>query len=165
MKLDLLLELRDSPGQLSAALGVIGRHGGNVVSVLHEHQKKKADFVPVRIVLDVPREGQQPLLRALADEWRLLSVSGATTSHSFAFLLLGHVFESQVQEVTDAIFSAGGEVRRFTAEIVSREQPSAALVEISAPDREKLEAARESVREVAARKGLAYVEALGGVEP
>ena len=103
MKLDLLLELRDSPGQLSAALGVIGRHGGNVVSVLHEHQKKKADFVPVRIVLDVPREGQQPLLRALADEWRLLSVSGATTSHSFAFLLLGHLLVSQFQVFADDV--------------------------------------------------------------
>jgi ACT domain-containing protein len=165
MKVDVLLELRDSPGQLSAALGVIGRHGGNVVSVLHEHQKKKADHVPVRIVLDVPREGQQLLLQALSAEFRLLSVAGATTSHSFAFLLLGHVFESQVQEVTDAIFAAGGEVRRFTAEIVSRESPSAALVEISAPDRARLDAARGAVREVATRKGLAYVEALGGDEP
>lgn len=165
MKVDVLIELRDSPGQLSAALGVIGRFGGNVLSVLHEHQKKKADLVPVRIVLDVPREGQQPLLKALAEEWRLLSVSGATTSHSFAFLLLGHVFESQVQEVTDAIFATGSDVRRFTAEIVARDQPSAALVEISAPDREKLDAARASVREVAARKGLTFVEALGGVEP
>lgn len=165
MKLDLLLELRDSPGQLSQALAVISRFGGNVASVLHEHGKRKGDWVPVRVVLDVPKEGVEPLVAALKAEARVLDVSGATASVPFAFLLLGHVFESHVHEVTDAVFAAGAEVRRFSAEITAREQPSAALVEIAAPTKETLADARRRVGELAARKGLVYVEALGGVEP
>lgn len=165
MKLDILIELRDSPGQLSAALATISRFGGNVMSVLHEHGKRKGDFVPVRVVLDAPKEGQAPLLKALGEQWRVLSISGATTTVPFAFLLLGHVFDSQVKDITDAAFQCGAEVRRFTAEIAARDQPSAALVEIAAPDQEVLEATRTRVRDIAAAKGLVYVEALGGQEP
>ena len=160
MKLDVLIELRDSPGQLSQALATVSRFGGNVMSVLHEHGKRKGDWVPVRIVLEVPKEGEAPLVDALKAESRVISVGGATASLPFAFLLLGHVFESQVQEITDAAFAAGAEVRRFSAEIAGRESPSAALVEIAANNAETLAAARERVAEVARAKGLLLVEAL-----
>lgn len=165
MKLDILVELRDAPGQLSQTLSTIGRFGGNVMSVLHEHGKRKGDWVPVRIVLEVPPEGQEPLVQALKAECRVLNVSGAVATIPYAFLLLGHVFESQVQEMTDAVFAAGAEVRRFSAEISAREEPSAALVEIAAGSPEVLREARERVARIAKEKGLVYVEALGGVEP
>lgn len=165
MKLQLLLELLDSPGQLQAALGTISRYGGNIVSVLHEHGKRHGDFVPVRIILEAPREAHEPIVAGLRQTSRVLSVEGAATSLSFAFLLLGHVFESQVKDVTDAVFMAGGEVRRFTAEIASRDKPSAALVEVSAPDKAVLAEVRARVAEAAAAKGLSYVEAIGGADP
>lgn len=165
MKIDILVELRDSPGQLSQALATVSRFGGNIVSVAHERGRRKGDWVPVRLVLEVPKEGQAPLVDALKAECRVLTVSGTTTSVPFAFLLLGHVFQSQVQEITDAVFHSGAEVRRFSSEIVSRDEPSAALVEIAAPTAEVLAEARERVRSLAASKGLAYVEALGGADP
>lgn len=165
MKLQLLLELHDSPGQLQAALAAISKYGGNILSVLHEHGKRHGDWVPVRIVLDAPREAHEPIVGALRTTSRVLSVEGMATSVPFAFLLLGHVFESQVKEVTDAVFANGGEVRRFTAEIASRDQPSAALVEVSAPDRDTLAEVRARVAQLARAKGLSYVEALGGADP
>lgn len=162
MKLDVSLELRDSPGQLSSALATMSRFGGNVQSVLHEHGRKKGDWIPVRVVLDVPKENIDALLAGLKEEHRVISVSGAMASLPFAFLLLGHVFESHVNEITDAIFAAGAEVRRFTAEIEAREHPSAALVEIAANTHEALRAARDRVATMAKTKGLVYVETLGG---
>lgn len=165
LRLDILLELRDSPGQLSQALGTISRFGGNVVSVLHEHGKRKGDWVPVRVVLEATKDAQQPLIDALKAECRVLTISGAAASLPFAFLLLGHVFESQVQELTDAVFATGAEVRRFSAEIAAREEPSAALVEIAAGTAEVLAEARARVAAIAHAKGLVYVEALGGADP
>jgi ACT domain-containing protein len=119
----------------------------------------------VRIVLEVPKENSEALLDGLKGEHRVISVSGVVAQVPFAFLLLGHVFESQVQEITDAVFAAGAEVRRFSAEISSREAPSAALVEVAAPTADALQEARTRVAQVAKAKGLVYVEALGGEEP
>jgi len=164
MKLDVSLELRDSPGQLSAALATISRFGGNVQSVLPEHGRKKGDWIPVRVVLDVPRENTDALLAGLKEEHRVINVSGAMATLPFAFLLLGHVFESHVHEVTDVIFAAGAEVRRFTAEIEARDQPSAALVEIAAHTQDALRDARDRVAAMAKAKGLTYVESLGAGE-
>lgn len=161
MKLQLLIELHDSPGQLQSALATVSRYGGNIQSVLHEHGRRKGDWVPVRLVLEAPKEAHEPIVAGLRATCRVLQVEGASTSLSFAFLLLGHVFESQVKDVTDAVFASGGEVRRFTAEIASRDEPSAALVEIGASDQDTLAAVRARVGEVAKAKGLAYVEALG----
>lgn len=161
-KLDILLELRDSPGQLSAALATVSRFGGNIVSVAHERGKRKGDFVPVRLVLETQKEGIDPLIDALKAEFRVLNVQGAVTTVPFAFLLLGHVFQSQLQEITDAVFAAGAEVRRVTAEIASRESPSAALIEIAASSAQVLAEARGSVQRLAATKGLSYVETIGG---
>lgn len=165
MKLQLLLELHDSPGQLQSALSTISKYGGNIMSVLHEHGKRRGEWVPVRLVLEAPREAHEPIVAGLKQTVRVLSVEGAAKSLSFAFLLLGHVFESQVKDVTDAVFAAGGEVRRFTAEIASRDAPSAALVEVSAPDRATLVDVRARIGEAAKAKGLSYVEALGGADP
>lgn len=162
MKLDVSLELRDSPGQLSAALSTISRFGGNVQSVLHEHGKKRGDWVPVRVVLDVPKENVDHLLNGLKEEHRVISVSGAMATIPFACLLLGHVFESHVHEITDAVFAAGAEVRTFKAEIEARDQPSAALLEIAANAPHALAEARKRIAEMAKAKGLTYVEALGG---
>lgn len=162
MKLQLLIELHDSPGQLQAALATVSRFGGNILSVLHEHSKRRGEWVPVRLVLEAPKEAHDPIVNGLRTTCRVLSVEGASKSLPFAFLLLGHVFESQVKDVTDAVFACGGEVRRFTAEIASRDEPSAALVEVAAPDRDVLRAVRSRVQELAKTKGLAYVEALGG---
>lgn len=165
MKLDLSLELRDSPGQLSAALATISRFGGNVQSVLHEHGKKRGDWIPVRVVIEIPKENTDVLLAGLKEEHRVISVSGAMATMPFAFLLLGHVFESHVHEVTDAVFASGAEVRAFKAEIEAQDRPSAALLEIAAHTTEGLAEARRRVAELAKTKGLTYVEALGGVEP
>ncbi|HUR68294.1 MAG TPA: hypothetical protein VM370_03540 [Candidatus Thermoplasmatota archaeon] len=161
MKIDVSLELRDSPGQLSAALATISRFGGNVQSVLHEHGRKKGDWIPVRVVLDVPKENIDALLSGLKEEHRVINVSGSVATLPFAFLLLGHVFESHVNEITDAVFAAGAEVRRFSAEIEAREHPSAALVEIAANSPDALRDARDRVAALARTKGLVYVESLG----
>lgn len=162
MKLDILVELLDSPGQLSHTLATVSRFGGNISSVLHERAKRKGDYVPVRLVLEAAPEAVDPLVNALREECRVLSVSGATASIPHAFLLLGHVFESSIQELTDEAFAAGSDVRRFTAEIASKSEPSAALVEIASPSQEVLAATRERLKAAASRKGLVYVEALGG---
>lgn len=140
----------------------MSRFGGNISSVLHERAKRKGDYIPVRLVLEAPPEAVEPLVQALREQSRVLSVSGHVASISHAFLLLGHVFQNDIQQITDEAFAAGAEVRRFTAEISARDEPSAALVEVAAPTQDVLQAARERVKTVAAAKGLVYVEALGG---
>lgn len=165
MKLDILVELRDQPGQLSAVLATVGRYGGNIQSVQHARGKAHGEWVPVRLVLEVADDASQKLLDALREEFRVVSVEGQVAKIPYAFLLLGHVFQSKVNEFTDAVFKAGAEVRTLRAEITKESEPSAVLIEILAGDHETLEAARARVAQLAKSRGLVYVDALRAEGP
>ncbi|MHB8605902.1 MAG: ACT domain-containing protein [Thermoplasmatota archaeon] len=160
MKLDIQIELRDAPGQLQAALGVVARYGGNIQSVHHERGRQHGEWVPVRLRLECHDDAKKALLDALREEFRVVSVAGDEESIPFAFLLLGHVFQSQVADVTDAVFAAGAEVRGLRAEISGKESPSAVLVEIAARDAAALARAKDAVEALAKEKKLTYVAAL-----
>lgn len=160
MRLEVELELRDVPGQLSQALATVSRFGGNVSSVLHEHDKKRGDAIPVRLVFDAPADAATHLMEALQKEFQVLNVTGLATRNRSVVLVLGHVFESQIEDLTDAAFAAGAQVRRLAAEIASKEEPSAVLMEIAAPSAAVLDQALARVAAVAVSKGLTCVEAL-----
>lgn len=160
MKLDIQLELKDAPGQLGSALAIVARYGGNIQGVQHLRASQKGEWVPVRLQLEIAEEAVEPLTHALREESRVLSVLGDVRSIPFAFLLLGHVFQSQLNDLTDAVFESGAEVRTVRAEISSRDKPSAVLVEIAAPSHEAVTAARGRVAKLAKDKGLTFVAAL-----
>lgn len=160
MILDIQVELKDAPGQLGNVLAVVARYGGNIQSVHHEHGRQRGEWVPVRLKLEVLEEASEALVGALREEARVLNVSGNVRSIPYAFLVLGHVFQSQLTDLTDAIFAAGAEVRTVRAEVSGREQPSAVLVEIAAPDAGALARAQQGVAALAREKGLSYVGAL-----
>src|SRR5688500_11976490 len=72
----LRIELPDRPGALARVAGVIGDHGGNVVSV--DAQEVDGDHVVDEIVADLPDDVTAATLRAALDAERagiLLSVS------------------------------------------------------------------------------------------
>ncbi len=165
MKIDIQLELKDSPGQLGSALAIVARYGGNIQSVHHDHGRARNGWVPVRLALEISEEGADMLVAALREESRVLSVLGDVKTIPYAFLLLGHVFQSQISDVTDAVFATGAELRTVRAEVSGRDAPSAVLMEIAAATPEALAAAQARVAAIAREKGLVYVGALADKAP
>jgi len=54
VKFDLTLGLVDRPGQLLTALEPIAKHGGNIISILHDREEASGGYVPVSLVVDFP---------------------------------------------------------------------------------------------------------------
>jgi ACT domain-containing protein len=162
MKIEYLVELRDAPGQLGIVLGIVSRHGGNIVSIVHERERARGEYVPVRLVLDVAEDALDVLTGALRAELRVVSVSGRPAGTSHAFLLLGHVFRAQIGDLTDALFAAGADVRHIRAEIDGREKPSAVLIEFQARDANVLAEAEARLTALARERGLQCIGALAG---
>ncbi len=52
MKINLTLGLADRPGQLLKALEPIAKNGGNIISILHERETIRGNYVPVILVVD-----------------------------------------------------------------------------------------------------------------
>ena len=72
MRIDLVLELLDSPGQLLKALEPISVFGANLVTVIHKRDYKNENGkVPVQLTL----EGEHEDLKQLVDKFEELGFS------------------------------------------------------------------------------------------
>ncbi|HVL49733.1 MAG TPA: hypothetical protein VM889_14345 [Candidatus Thermoplasmatota archaeon] len=160
MKVEYLVELRDQPGQLGLVLGIVARFGANILSIVHERERARGDLVPVRLALDVEEPAVEPLTAALSAEVRVTTVSGRAAGTSHALLLVGHVFRAQLGDFTDALFTAGADVRHVRAEIEHKDKPSAVLIEFQSPSARVLADARERVEALARARGLVVVPAI-----
>jgi ACT domain-containing protein len=160
LRLDLEVELRDAPGQLTGVLELIGKYGGNIVTVVHDRSRLRSGRVPVRIAFDAPDDGIDPMLEAIRRAYRVLRLGGTRDSHVTAFLLIGHVIQNDLSRVTEQIFNAGAEVRRVRADITGREQPSAVLVDIAAGNERAIRDAMARVEALCREKGFVFLDSV-----
>ncbi len=163
MKLE--VELRDTPGELGRLLETVANHGGNVEGVVHRRGEAHGEWVPVELNITIPPDGAERLVEDLRDSVRVLRWEGRTASHPLSFLLVGHVFQANIAEVTDALFEAGCRVHEVQADIRDRDDVSAVYLDATARDGAARAAALERVGELAREKDLELVRDLRGDAP
>ncbi|MHB8585895.1 MAG: hypothetical protein ACYDDF_08700 [Thermoplasmatota archaeon] len=163
MNLDVEVELRDAPGQLVGVLELIGRFGGNVITVVHDRSRIRSGRVPVRFVFEAPDEGTGPMLEEIRRTYRVLRVQGAKDTHLSAFVLIGHVIQDDLSKVTEAVFGAGAEVRRIRVDIAKRADPSAVLIDVAATSDRIVREALNRVRQLSAERGYVFLDAVAEV--
>lgn len=78
MRLNLVLELLDVPGQLLDVLNPMGRLGANIVAVIHQRDvKTERGTIPVNITIEGDEETLGKVLKVLeADGIQIIQVDG-----------------------------------------------------------------------------------------
>lgn len=158
MRLDFEVELADAPGQLSRVLEVVAAHGGNVLSVVHRHERAERGAVPVDISIEIPQPQSLRLLDALARSHRLLRVNREGGPARVALLLVGHVFQANLRDLLDAAFEHRAEATAVDARIAGRANPSAVLVSLTADDETALRKGVAALRKKAQQAKVSVLE-------
>jgi len=162
MRMEFEVELPDAPGELGNVLARVAQFGGNVNSVVHRHETLTDGRVAVVFQVDIPEDGALRLVDALARTHRLLRVNREGGPVGSVVLLVGHVFESGLTDLLDAVFEADAEVVELDVRIAGRSNPSAVLVRLGAPDAGAMGRGLEALRQRAATQGLMLLEPVGG---
>lgn len=162
------LELPDEPGQLLAALQPVARHGGNLLSVVHERgERTPRGRIPVSIDLECP----PPQFDAICDGLReagltVVSADAEDYADEVVVVLVGHLVDTglsdTLRDLRDRAEVTVANVSLSAPDADAREEPSAARVHLRTREG-RVESALTAVREVADRKGLDVIEPLGGV--
>lgn len=162
------LELPDEPGQLLAALQPVARHGGNLLSVVHERgERTPRGRIPVSIDLECP----PPQFDAICDGLREAGLTVVTAdaedyADEVVVVLVGHLVDTglsdTLRDLRDRSEVTVANVSLSAPDADAREEPSAARVHLRTREG-RVERALTAVREVADRKGLDVIEPLGGV--
>lgn len=131
MRMNLVLELLDIPGQLVSVLDPISGLGTNLVTVIHQRDSKNdKGMIPVQITL----EGEQQNLNKVIDKLTemgitILELDGVVRKEKITSILIGHVIDSDIKDTMDKINNLKGvSVVNLEVKLVGELESSAMIV-------------------------------------
>jgi ACT domain-containing protein len=167
LQVSMKLEMKDSPGQLVAALTPISEFGGNIIAVIHQREpESSSDALGVQIVLEIAQERLDALVAAIKLQGvSILRLGEERLLYRQSVIMIGHLIHTDIGDTIGRIDATGfAEVAELNVHMPAIAEPSTALITIKATTRSEMERALDLLRQVAAEKGLLIVEPLGGAE-
>jgi len=158
----IVVELKDQPGQLLRVLEPISRLGGNILSIVHQRDKKTPlGRIPVEISLQIDEKKVDDLIKIIKSETIVRSYNEVRLITTTSIMLVGHIIHTDLGDTINSIDRTGfAEVVDMHISMPKLNEPSTAMVTISATGKEKLKEAIELLRDVCRRKGILMIEPL-----
>lgn len=163
MQVSMKLELRDSPGQLVAALQPISDMGGNIKTVIHEHDHTAGRGVlGVEVVIEIPPELLDGLIAKLRErEINVLKIGEERMSYRQTVILIGHLVHTDLGDTVDQIDSTGfAEVTHMSLSMPAIHERTSAQFMIKSLTRDHMQKALFILRNVAKQKEFLLIEPL-----
>ncbi|KZX17005.1 hypothetical protein MBCUT_04080 [Methanobrevibacter cuticularis] len=158
MKINLVLELLDVPGQLVAVLSPISKLGANLVTLIHQRDNKnERGMIPVQLTVEGEQDNLQLLIDTLIEMGiTILEIDGVVRKEILTTILIGHVIDSDIRDTMDKINELEGtSVVNLEVKLSDEEESSAMIVIESDFGKKDLVIAR--VNEIATDKNLLAV--------
>ena len=163
VQVSMKLEMKDSPGQLVAALKPISEVGGNIIAVIHQREPDlNDDTLNVQIVLELP-EGRREKLVALLNEQgvRIQRIDEERLLYKRTVIMIGHLMHTDLSDTVDQIDSTGfAEVCELAMSMPAVNERSSSRITIKAVSKGDMEAALAILRRVSHQKSLLLIEPL-----
>lgn len=163
MQVSMKLEIRDTPGQLVAALKPISDLGGNIKSVIHERDPlNDTGFLDIMILLEMP-EGKMPELTELFKQEgvNILRINEERLLLRKSVILIGHLLHTDLGDTVDQIDGTGfAEVEELSMIMPTVNDPTSAKMTINSENLENLENAMAILKKTAEDKNILVIEPL-----
>ncbi|MDD4137066.1 MAG: amino acid-binding protein [Methanoregula sp.] len=155
------LEMKDSPGQLVAALKPISDVGGNIIAVIHQREPDQdSDILDVQIVLELP-EGRLDNLVVLLQEQgvHIQRIDEERLVYKRTVIMIGHLMHTDLSDTVDQIDSTGfAEVCELSMSMPAINERSSSRITIKAVSKKDMESALAILRRVSRQKTLLLIE-------
>ena len=158
MRIDLVLELLDSPGQLVKVLETISTFGANLVTVIHKRDYKNDNGkVPVQLTLEGEHEDIQGIVKRFEDlGFSIIEMDGVVKKEKISTILFGHIVDQDLRDTMDRINELDGVVIVAFDIKLNGEEKSTALINIEA-DIGRKQVLFDRIAEIAEEKDLLVI--------
>ena len=158
MRMDLVLELLDVPGQLVKALEPISGVGVNLVTVIHKRDYKNENGnVPVQLTVEGEQEDLLRLIQRFEDlGFSIIEMDGVVKKEKISTILFGHIVDQDLRDTMDRINELKGVVIVAFDIKLNGEEKSTALINIEA-DKGKKQDVFNRIAEIAEEKDLLVI--------
>jgi len=157
------LEMKDSPGQLVAAIKPISDVGGNIIAVIHQREPDLAnDTLNVQIVLELPEGRLEKLIHLLKEQGvHIQRIGEEKLLYKRTVIMIGHIMHTDLSDTVDQIDSTGfAEVSELSMSMPAINERSSSRITIKAVSKNDMAAAIEILRRVSKQKSLLLIEPL-----
>ena len=159
MRLKLVLELLDVPGQLLDALNPIGRLGANIVAVIHQRDvKTERGTIPVQITIEGDEETLNTVLKKLeADGIQIMRVDGILRKEKITTIFIGNIVDQDVKDTVSILNQLEGvRVADFDLKMSDHPEHSASKIIIEA-DYGRKKMITSKIKELGSNKGFLVI--------
>lgn len=159
MRMNLILEILDVPGQLVSILNPIGELGANVVTIVHKREIKAEEG---KAAIEIALEGERENLQAVIDKFKdmgvpLIEVDDAVKKEKLSTILYGHIIDTDLRDTVDKINAVDGLVVSDLQLKLDGELKSTALITIEL-DLGKRDIAYNKIMEIAEAKDFLVID-------
>jgi len=159
MRLNLVLELLDIPGQLLDALEPMGRLGANIVAVIHQRDvKTERGTVPVQITIEGDKETLDKIMVAIeAKGIQIMAVDGVLRKEQITTVFVGDIVNEDVQDTLSRLNALEGvKVADLNLKMSDQAENSATKIVMETDYGPKKKVLRK-IKEVGTRKGFLVI--------
>ena len=158
MRIDLVLELLDSPGQLVKVLEPISVYGANLVTVIHKRDYKNDNGkVPVQLTLEGEHEDLKNVVNKFEElGFSIIEIDGVVKKEKITTIFFGHIVDQDLRDTMDRINALDGVVIVAFDIKLNGEEKSTALINIEA-DVGLKQAVFSKIAEIAEEKDLLVI--------
>ncbi len=159
MRLNLVLELLDIPGQLIDALEPIGRLGANIVTVIHQRDvKTERGTVPVQITIEGDKDTLDRVITTLENRnIQIMEVDGVLRKEKIRTILIGDIVDKDVKDALNRLnVFEGVKVVDFNLKMSDDPEKSASKIIIEA-DYGKRKDIMKRIKDVGISKGFLVI--------
>jgi ACT domain-containing protein len=159
MRLNLVLELLDIPGQLTDALEPIGRIGANIVTVIHQRDvKTERGTVPVQITIEGDKDTLDKVIKTLESQnIQIMEIDSVLRKETIRTILIGNIVDKDVKNVLNKLNSLERvKVVDFNLKMSDDPEKSASKIIIEA-DYGKRKDVMKKIKEIGTSKGFLVI--------
>ena len=163
VQVSMKLEMKDSPGQLVAALKPISEVGGNIIAVIHQREPDQdSDTLDVQIVLELPEGRLEKLIAILKGQGvHIQRINEERLLYTRTVIIIGHLMHTDLSDTVGQIDSTGfAEVSELSMSMPAVNERSSSRITIKALSKNDMESALAILRKVSHQKSLLMIEPL-----
>lgn len=133
------VKLPDIPGSLIELIKPISQHGGNIYGVLHHHDKKINNMIPVDIWFELKEELIQTSLENIKKDLvqkniQINRISVGSKNKLLTFIITGHVFDTDITDTIKRLDSKNIKVLDLHAKFTEVDEISSVIMKVEFPE-------------------------------
>jgi len=137
--INLEVKLPDTPGSLVELIRPISKNGGNIFGILHFHDKKINDLIPVNITFELSEDIKELSLENIRKELKenniqIENITYGNEKREITVLITGHVFDTDVLDTIKRLASKEIIISELHAKFTELKEVSNVKLRIKFPE-------------------------------